>query len=312
VTAHGPPSFWSGLHVAMVTPFAADGAIDHAEFVRHARWLADHGADALIAGGSLGEGATLSAEERRSIVGDLVGVRAGQLRVVAAVGATTTEGAAQQARDATAAGADGLLVLPPYVYLGDRRETAAHFASVFRATDRPCMLYNNPPAYGTDVAPEAVLELASEHPNLTGVKESSGDVRRITALRALLGDRVELSVGIDDALLEGVRAGAVGWVAGLANAFPSESRALLGAARAGEAAALELYRWFLPLLRMDADPKFVQRIKLVAAECGFGNPRVRLPRLELSDAERESVLEVVRIALAQRPPVAGAAATTAP
>ncbi len=296
------PVLWSGVHVAMVTPFTPDGSIDHAEFVRHARWLVESGADALIAGGSLGEGSALTAEERRTLVRDLVGEVRGSVPVIAAVAASRTSEAVLQANDARAEGAAGLLVLPPYVYRGDRRETSAHFAAVVGSTELPCMLYNNPPAYGTDVPPDQVRELVTELPNLTGVKESSGDVRRITALRTLLGDRVSIAVGIDDALFEGVRSGAVGWVAGLANAFPRESAALFGYCREGDTArGFDLYRWFLPLLRMDADPKFVQQIKLVTAEVGFGAPRVRPPRLELSGPERDAVLAVLRERLARRP-----------
>lgn len=164
------------------------------------------------------------------------------------------------------------------------------------------MLYNNPPAYGTDVLPDQVLELVEEHPTLTAVKESSGDVRRVSALRALLGERIEIAVGIDDAVLEGVAAGASGWVAGLANALPLESRALFDRSRDGDlAGARDLYRWFLPLLRMDADPKFVQLIKLLAAELGLGSSRVRPPRLELNGAELGAALATVRRAVATRP-----------
>jgi len=296
------PSLWSGVHTAMVTPFSPDGTIDHAEFVRHAQWLLDRGSDALVVGGSLGEGNTLTADERRSLVRDLTSALPGAVRVIAAVGALSTPDAVRQARDARAEGAAGLLVLPPYVYRGDRREIAAHFAAVFGATDLPCMLYNNPPAYGTDVAPDEVLELVTEHANLTGVKESSGDVRRVSALRALLGDRVAVAVGIDDALFEGVRSGASGWVAGLANALPEESAALFRVARDGPTErAFELYRWFLPLLRMDAGPKFVQEIKLVTAERGFGSPRVRPPRLELTNTERAAVLATWHDRLTHRP-----------
>ena len=296
------PLLWSGVHVAMLTPFTAGGSIDHAEFVRHARWLVESGADALIAGGSLGEGSALATEERRALVRDLVGEVQGSVPVIAAVAAARTSEAVRQANDARAEGAAGLLVLPPYVYRGDRRETSAHFAAVVGSTELPCMLYNNPPAYGTDVPPDQVRELVAELPNLTGVKESSGDVRRITALRTLLGDRVSVAVGIDDALFEGVRSGAVGWVAGLANAFPRESVALFRLCREGDTArGLDRYRWFLPLLRMDADPKFVQQIKLVTAEVGFGTPRVRPPRLELSGPERDAVLAVLRERLARRP-----------
>ncbi len=296
------PSVWSGVLVAITTPFGPDGSIDHAEFVRHARWLAASGVDGIVVAGSLGEGGSLSAEERRALVADLVPVLPATVPVVAAVGATTTAAAALQAREAQAAGARGLLVLPPYVYRGDRREVHAHFASVVRATDLPCMLYNNPVAYGTDVAPEDVRALADDLPNLTGVKESSGDVRRITALRALLGDRIEVAVGLDDAVLEGARAGATSWVAGLANGFPAESVALWAAGRRDPPArAFELYRWFLPLLRMDTGPKFVQEIKLVTADRGYGSPRVRPPRLELTDAERDATRAILRDRLKHPP-----------
>ena len=295
-------SLWAGVLVAITTPFAPDGQIDHVEFVRHARWLSERNVGGIIVGGSLGEGSALSFEERLGLVGDLVPALRADLPIVAAVGASSTSDAVAQARRAEAAGARGLLVLPPYVYHGDRREVDAHFASVFRATDLPCMLYNNPAAYGTDVRAEQVLDLATEHSNLTGVKESSGDVRRITALRALLGDRIDIAVGLDDAILEGLQAGAVGWVAGLANALPEETMALFTAGRNGDSLrALEIYRWFLPLLRLDVGPKFVQQIKLVSGELGIGTARVRLPRLELEGTEREEVLALVRNCLSRRP-----------
>ncbi|MCI4339258.1 MAG: dihydrodipicolinate synthase family protein [Thermoplasmata archaeon] len=303
---HGA-SLWNGVLVAITTPFGADGAIDRAALIHHARWLSDRGIDGIIVGGSLGEGGSLSLEERTSLVTDLAAELPDRIPVIAAVAGLTTASAVDQARRAAAVGARGLLVLPPYVYHGDRRETSAHFSTVFRSTALPCMLYNNPPAYGTDVGPEQVLELATDHPTFTGLKESSGDVRRITALRALLGDRIDVAVGVDDAILEGLRAGAVGWVAGLANALPDESVALFAAGRAGdESRALELYRWFLPLLRMDVGPKFVQQIKLVAAEMGVGTARVRPPRLELDDAERETTLQTLRECLSRRPARSGA------
>jgi len=301
-------SIWSRLLVAITTPFGADGSVDLDELRRHAEWLASEGVGGVVVGGSLGEGSSLSEDERRSLVAELARALPESVPLVSAVGSLTTSGAVRQAREAGAAGARGLLVLPPYVYRGDRREVLAHYAAVFGATDLPCMLYNNPLAYGTDVAPEDVLELATAHPTLTGVKESTGDVRRITALRALLGDRVEVAVGLDDAVLEGVHAGAGGWVAGLANGLPWESAVLWDLARRGHASdAVEVYRWFLPLLRMDTGPKFVQQIKLVTAERGFGHPRVRPPRLELTDEEREATLTVLRDVLARRPAVASRA-----
>jgi 4-hydroxy-tetrahydrodipicolinate synthase len=200
------------------------------------------------------------------------------------------------------AGCDGLMVLPPYVYRGDWRETRAHFEAVVGATALPCMLYNNPVAYGTDVAPEQLAELAAALPNLAAVKESSADVRRVTAIRALCGERLAVLVGVDDAIVEGIAAGAVGWIAGLADALPRESVRLFELARAGRGEeARRLYEWFLPLLRLDTVPKFVQLVKLVQQEAGLGSERVRPPRLPLAGEEREQALRLIRGALARRP-----------
>jgi len=296
---------WPGLHVAIPTPFAADGTVDRAEFVRHARWLAEREIRAIVVGGSLGEGGALTAEERRTLVADLVGALPARVSVIAAVGALTTSTAVDQARDAQEARAAGLLVLPPYVYRGDRRETLAHFAAILEATTLPSMLYNNPIAYGTDVDAELVESLARAHPNLTGVKESSGEVARIAALRSRLPDRLDLAVGLDEAVLDGVRAGAVGWVAGLANALPDESLALFRAARDGPPERADaLYRWFRPLLHLDTVPKFVQEIKLVTAKRGFGSPRVRAPRLELAAAEAAATRALLAERLAHAPALA--------
>jgi 1-pyrroline-4-hydroxy-2-carboxylate deaminase len=252
--------------------------------------------------GSLGEGGTLAPGEKKQVVVTAVKALEGRRSVVAAVGSLGTSDAVAWAREAADAGASALMVLPAYVYRGDWRETREHVAAVLRATSLPCMLYNNPVAYGTDILPGQLLELATEHPNLVAVKESSTDVRRITAIRALLGERLVISVGVDDEVLEGVDAGATGWVAGLANAFPRESVELFHRAMGGHRAeAFELYRWFLPLLRMDTSPKFVQLIKLVQAEVGHGSPRVRPPRLELEGDERAQAVETLQIARRTRP-----------
>jgi dihydrodipicolinate synthase/N-acetylneuraminate lyase len=199
-------------------------------------------------------------------------------------------------------GCDALMVLPPYVYQGDWREMKAHVSSVFEATSLSCMLYNNPVAYGTDFLPEQIRELAAEYGNFEAVKESSTDARRVSAIRALLDRRLEISVGVDDAVLEAIGVGATGWIAGLANAFPRESVDLFNFAVKGESdKAFDLYRWFLPLLRMDTVPNFVQLIKLVQAEVGMGNPRVRPPRLELIGSDLEQKLRTIRDALRSRP-----------
>jgi 4-hydroxy-tetrahydrodipicolinate synthase len=195
-------------------------------------------------------------------------------------------------------------VLPPYVYSSDWREMRSHVQPVIRATKLSCMLYNNPVSYKTDFLPEQILELAQAHENLHAVKESSADVRRVTALKAICGERLKLFVGVDDLIVEGVRNGATGWIAGLVNAFPKESVALYNFAMRGEKKkADELYQWFLPLLRMDTVPKFVQLIKLVQQEAGWGHERVRAPRCVLAGGERKAALDTLKVALKSRPKI---------
>jgi 4-hydroxy-tetrahydrodipicolinate synthase len=194
------------------------------------------------------------------------------------------------------------MVLPPYVYTSDWREMKQHVAEVIAATPLRAMLYNNPVAYKTDFLPGQIAELAAEFENLSAVKESSADVRRVAAIREMLADRLEICVGVDDVLVEGVHAGAVGWVAGLVNAFPAESVRLFELAGSGDAAeTFALYKWFLPLLRMDTVPKFVQLIKWVQEQVGAGSARVRGPRLELHGFELTEAKAVLARALADRP-----------
>jgi 4-hydroxy-tetrahydrodipicolinate synthase len=299
-------SLFQGVLPAITTPFLADGGVDHATLEAHARWMLGHGCTGLVPCGSLGEGATLSFEEKVAVIATCVRAAEGR-PVIPGIAALSTAEAVRLARAGQAAGAQGLMVLPPYVYVGDWAETRAHMAAVFDATPLPCILYNNPVAYKVDFLPEQVAELAQRHPNLRAMKESSTDARRIAAIQALLGDRITLGVGVDDCLVEGVLMGAEFWVAGLVNAFPGESVALFEqarSARAGGAAlepALRLYRWFLPLLRLDTVPKFVQLIKLVQQECGWGSERMRAPRAVLAGAERAEALAILRRALDSRP-----------
>jgi 4-hydroxy-tetrahydrodipicolinate synthase len=284
----------------MTTCFDERLQVDHDFMTRHARWMLANGCTGIISLGSLGEAATLTFDEKEAIVRNVTAA-AGDAPVVAAISALSTAEAVTLAKAAEQAGCSGLMVLPPYVYLGDWRETKAHVAAILRATKLSCMLYNNPVSYGTDFVPEQIVELAREHENLAAVKESSTDVRRVTAIGALAGDRLKIFVGVDDAIVEGIAAGAVGWVAGLVNAFPGESVALFNYAMSGELEkALELYRWFLPLLRMDTVPKFVQLIKQVQQETGTGRARVRPPRLEVIGEELGATQAAVRQAMATR------------
>jgi dihydrodipicolinate synthase/N-acetylneuraminate lyase len=293
---------WAGVMPAITTCFKEDLTVDHAFVARHASWLMDHGCTGIVALGSLGEGATLSFEEKRQILATCVKALNGRGPVVAGISALSTAEAVALAQAAEAAGCSGLMVLPPYVYLGDSRENKAHVAAVFKATKLSCILYNNPVAYKVDYIPQQVQELLGEFDNLHAIKESSADVRRVAALRSLVGDRLRILVGVDDAIVESIYMGAVGWVAGLVNAFPKESVELFNLAQNGESQkAFELYSWFLPLLRMDTVPKFVQLIKLVQEEVGMGSARVRAPRMQVVGAERDQVRRVVAEALAVRP-----------
>jgi 4-hydroxy-tetrahydrodipicolinate synthase len=293
---------WRGVLPAMTTCFDADLNIDHAFMAKHAQWMLDSGCAGIVSLGSLGEAATLTFSEKISILKNMLATVDGRAPIVAAVSALSTAEAVAIAVAATEVGCSGLMVLPPYVYRGDWRETKAHMASIFNATPLPCMLYNNPVAYGTDFLPEQIHELAAEHENLTAVKESSSDVRRIAAIRAIGEGRIKILVGVDDAIVESIAMGAVGWVAGLVNAFPVESVALVDYAMEGRAEeAFALYRWFLPLLRMDTVPKFVQLIKLAQREVGEGNARVRPPRLELVGDDLKTALAVIHEALRTRP-----------
>ncbi len=293
---------WRGVFPAVTTPFLPDLSVDLAFLRRHVDWLIGHGCRGIVPLGSLGEGATLGGEEKGAVIAACREAAAGRVPVVPAVAALSTAEAVALARTAAGLGCDGLMVLPPYVYVGDGRETAAHLRAVIGATSLPCMLYNNPIAYRTDVTPAEVAALCADLPNLAAVKESSGDVRRVSAIRALLGDRLAVFMGVDDLLVEGVAAGATGWIAGLVDALPAESVRLFDLAAAGRRdEARELYRWFLPLLRLDTVPKFVQLIKLVQAEVGMGAETVRPPRLPLAGAERDQALALIRGCLQRRP-----------
>jgi len=295
-------SIWRGVIPAITTPFHADGSVDHGFLARHARLLVEAGCTGFVPLGSLGEAATLGRDKKIAVLETLVRAVEGRVPIIPGIAALATDEAVRLAQAAGDLGCRGLMVLPPYVYSTDWHEMGAHVAAVIGATPLPCMLYNNPLAYKTDFTPPQIAELAARFPNLAAVKESSGDVRRFAALRALLGQRLELLVGMDDAIVEGVSMGAVGWIAGLVNAYPAESVRLFELARSGGApAAADLYEWFLPLLRLDTVPKFVQLIKLAQESVGLGSERVRAPRLVLEGEERAAALAIIAAANAGRP-----------
>ena len=236
----------------------------------------------------------------------MLGVVRGRIPVLTGVAEYTTALACRYARDVEQLGVDGLMVLPGMVYKSDERETITHFRAIAGATGLPIMIYNNPVSYGVDVPPEAFAQLA-DVPNIVAIKESSENVRRMTDLVNIVGDRFILFAGVDDLVLESMLLGVQGWVSGLVNAFPNENRALWDLASAGRwEEARELYRWYTPLLHLDTKVKLVQYIKLAMAETGLGSEMVRAPKLPLAGAEREAILKIIRHAIATRPAMAAA------
>lgn len=292
---------WHGVYPAAVTQFHRDHSVDLAGTSRHLDAMVKAGVHGMIMLGTVGENCSLERREKLDVLKMALETIAGRVPVLTGVAECSTRMACQFAEEARKAGVNGLMVLPAMVYKSDPRETMAHFRAVAEASDLPIMCYNNPVSYGVDITPAMFAELADE-PHFVAVKESSENVRRITDLKNLCGDRYLLFCGVDDLVLESILLGAVGWVSGLVNAFPAENRLLwdLAAARRYDE-ALQVYRWYTPLLHLDTHVKLVQYIKLAAAECGHGTDMVRPPRLPLVGSEREGVLGIIRQAIRTRP-----------
>lgn len=296
-----PHAAWTGIYSAVTTKMKSDSSLDVPALEKHFRWQIESGVDGLVVLGSLGENGTLTPPEKQEIIRTAVSASGGSVPVLSGVAETSTLSACRFVEEAAKNGANGFMVLPGMQYVSDRRETLQHLRSVASATELPIMLYNNPVAYRVDVTPEMFAELADE-PKFVALKESSDDIRRITDIKALVGDRYRIFTGVDDLALESLMIGAVGWVAGLVCAFPKETVVLYKLIKAGRISeALELYRWFTPLLHLDVSIKFVQNIKLAEAIVGCGTEFVRPPRLPLSGEERLKVETTVRTAMERRP-----------
>lgn len=292
---------WRDVFPAMTTQFRRDESLDLDATARHIEAMIDSGASGLVMLGSLGENATLEPDEKRRVVAAAIEAAHGRVPVIATVVETSTAAAKTYARDMERLGADGLMLLPAMIYRADPRETLLHYRDVARATQLPIICYNNPLAYHVDLTPAMFAELAAV-PNLVAIKESSGDVRRITDLRNTVGDRYVLFAGVDDLALESAVLGADGWIAGIGLAFPRENQRLWDLAVAGELdAARRLYRWFTPLAHLDTHVKFVQYIKLAIQAAGLGAEWVRAPRRTLVGEERRRVLGIIETGLEQRP-----------
>src|SRR5438105_562322 len=292
---------WQGVFAAVTTQFRGDQSLDLDATARHVEKLINAGVHGIIMLGTVGENCSLEYPEKLEVLRTAVRQVAGRVPVLTGVAECMTALACRFAADARKAGADGLMVLPGMVYKSDPRETMVHFRAVARATDLPVMCYNNPVSYGVDITPAMFAELADE-PRFVAVKESSENVRRITDLKNICGDRYLLFCGVDDLVLESVLLGAVGWVSGLVNAFPEENRLLWDLTTEGKyEEALEVYRWYTPLLHLDTLPKLVKCIKLAMTETRMGTEMVRAPRLPLVGNEREQILSIIRQAIRARP-----------
>lgn len=294
---------WQGIFPALTTKFRQDLSLDLPAFEKHCDAMIVAGVEGLVVLGSLGENATLSAEEKDRLIAAAVGVAAGRVPVLSCVAETSTAAACDFVRRTAGIGIAGYMALPGMQYQADRRETIAHYRAVAASSDLPIMIYNNPVAYRVDVTPEMFAELADE-PKFTAIKESSGDVRRITDIRNRCGDCYAIFSGVDDLAYGGFLLGAIGWVAGLVCAFPDETVAIWRLIRAGRyEEALRIFNWFMPVLHLDTEVKFVQYIKLAEAMTGLGTEWVRPPRLTLEGAERERVEAIVQEAIRTRPPL---------
>lgn len=293
--------YWQGVFPAITTQMHRDGALDLEATARHAEVLIHSGVAGIIFLGSLGENQALAPEEKRRVIEGMVKAVNGRVPVLSGVAEASTAEACRYARDVEKLGADGLMLMPAMLYKGDAREILAHFRAAAKATGLPIMIYNNPISYANDITPEMFAELAAVE-NFVALKESSGNTRRITDLRNIVGDRYAIFTGVDDLALESAILGIDGWVAGSGIAFPCENQTFWDLTRRGEwDRAREVYRWFTPLLHLDTHVKFVQYLKLAVQECGLGSEWVRPPRLPLAGEERQQILKIIHAGIASRP-----------
>ena len=292
---------WKGVYPALLTPFNKNEEIDFDLFAKNLDAQIEAGVDAIVLGGSLGESSTLLNSEKNELLIYSKELLEGRLPVIVNIAEQSTKAAVKEAQEAEKNNADGLMLLPPMRYNADARETVEYFKAVATGTSLPIMIYNNPVDYKILVTLDMFEELA-KFPTVQAVKESTRDVSNITRMINRFGERFKVLTGVDPLAYESLAAGAHGWVAGLVDAFPKETVAIFRLIKGGYyKEALEIYRWFLPVLELDIHPKLVQYIKLAAKATGIGSEYVRAPRLILEGEERKKVQRIIDIALANRP-----------
>ena len=292
---------WQGVYPAVPTQFNEDFSLDIKGTQKHVEALLSEGIHGLVMLGTIGENCSLSLDEKIQVLKATDEVNKGSVPLLNGIAEYTTAGACDTAVAAAKAGVDGFMVMPAMVYNSDRRETVKHFKTVASATDLPVMCYNNPPVYKVDITPEMFEDLA-EIENIVCIKEAAGDTRRITDLFNKFKDRYIIFSGLDDVALESILLGCTGWISGLVDAFPRENGLMWDAATSGNwDKALEIYRWYMPMLHFDSHPKLVQYVKLASAEMGYGTEIVRPPRLPLIGEQREEALKIIRESATTRP-----------
>jgi 1-pyrroline-4-hydroxy-2-carboxylate deaminase len=292
---------WQGIFPAITTKFHADESIDAEGTARHIDFQIRNGIHGLVTCGSLGEASTLSLEEKLQVAKIALDAADGRVPVLANVSETSTRDALRYIDGGNKLGVAGYMVMPSVIYVADAREAMANVRAMANAAQRPLMVYNNPVAYRVDLKPEHMVELA-DCEWIAAIKESTGDIRRITDLRNALGDRYQLFLGVDDLAYEGLALGCDGLLAGVGCAFPRETVALYDLMKAGKfAEALPLYQWMTPMLHLDVSNKLVQNLKLIDVLVGVGTEHMRRPRLPLVGEERAFVEGVVKKALETRP-----------
>lgn len=295
---------WKGIFPAVTTKFTSDDKLDFKTFGMNIQAQLDAGVNGIIIGGTLGESSVLSPQEKEELLNFTVQCVGGKVPVVLNIAEGTTRDAVKIAESAAKKGLGGLMLLPPMRYKSDHRETVTYFKAVADATDLQVMIYNNPVDYKVEVTLDMFEDLTACK-NIDAVKESTRDVVNVTRMINRFGDRFSIMSGVDTLALDSILLGARGWVAGLVCAFPQETVAIYNLAMAGKIKeAVEINRWFMPLLELDTFSKLVQYIKLAEAQVGLGSETVRAPRLTLIGKEREEVLKVIHDALANRPSVA--------
>lgn len=294
---------WRGVFPALLTSFTSDDQVDIPLFEKNLQAQLDAGVQGVIIGGSLGEASTITAAEKEQLVKCAVKYVNEKVPVIMNIAECTTKEAVQQAANAKAWGASGLMLLPPMRYKSDDRETVTYFKAVANSTDLSIMIYNNPVDYKIETTLDMFEELIQCN-NIQSVKESTRDVTNVTRLKNRFGDRIKILCGVDTLAMEELCLGADGWVAGLVDAFPKETVAIYNLVKAGRIEeATKIYRWFMPLLELDIHSKLVQYIKLAAMQTGIGSEYVRAPRLVLEGEERERVLKIISDGIAKRPNV---------